>query len=102
MQIGRDRYSLSVLGGSILVVSGFSIWWYAQCVVLDLQQLVNASTTQEELWRYYGSLQWWRLQQTSLLNPLATILTAIGIFLIGTAGFWLARRANTTRIKEGS
>ncbi len=92
MQIVKDRYSLSMLTGSILIIVGFSIWWYAQSVVLGLDQLVKSSTIQEDIWYYSGALQWWRLQQTSVLHPLGMISISIGIFLIGNAFFWLVRR----------
>ncbi len=92
MQIAKDRYSLSMLTGSILIIVGLSIWWYAQSVVLGLDQLVKSSTIQEDTWYYSGALQWWRLQQISLLHPLGMISISIGIFLIGNAFFWLVRR----------
>ncbi len=92
MQIVKDRYSLSMLTGSILIIAGFSIWWYAQSVVLGLDQLVKSSTIQEDIWYYSGALQWWRLQQTSVLHPLGMISISIGILLIGNAFFWLVRR----------
>ncbi len=100
LRIIKDRYSLSTLAGSILVVLGFSVWLYAQSVVSGLRQLTTGSATPEEMYRYCGAVRWWRLQQTSLLNPLATVLMVIGMFLIGNAVFWLAKRTITARLKE--
>jgi hypothetical protein len=99
LQIVKDRYSLSILAGSILVLLGFSVWLYAQSVVSGLRELTVASATPEEMHRYFGALRWWRLQQASLLNPMAAILIVIGIILVVNAFFWLTKRTVTARLE---
>jgi len=91
LRVAKDRRSIFILEGSILILLGFIVWLYAQSVVSGLDLLANASATQEELTRYSGSLQWWRLQQFTLLNPLATMLIATGLVLLGNAIFWLVK-----------
>jgi len=92
LRIAKDRSSISILEGSILTLLGFGVWLYAESAVLGLALLVNASATQEESARYYGALQWWRLQQISLFNPLAAMLIAAGLVLIGNSIYWVVRR----------
>jgi len=91
LRITKDGSSVFILHGSILIALGFVVWLYAESVVTGLDALVYSSATQEEFVRYHGSLEWWRLQQTSLFNPLAALLIAAGVVLIGNAVFWLVR-----------
>lgn len=83
-----NNFKLKVLAATLLLIAGFSIWLYATSVIQGYTQLLNSSTlTQEEVWSYEGSLQWWQSTYTTIL-PATAVMMAVGV--IGLLGpvFW--------------
>ena len=80
-----NRHQLTILTAVMLLIVGFSIWLYTSSVIQRQTQLLNSSNlTQEEMWSYEGSLQWWKTTNTTTITPLATIMITVGfISLVG-------------------
>lgn len=80
-----NRHQLTILTAVLLLIVGFSIWLYASSVIQGQTQLLNSSNlTQEEIWSYEGSLQWWRTINATTITPLATIMITVGfVSLVG-------------------
>jgi len=69
--------------GIILLIMGFWLWTYTNVMILyNEQQLNNPTLTQEEKWRYEGSLEWWKTVRVTTYDPMAITLITIGLIAI--------------------
>jgi len=69
--------------GIILLIMGFWLWAYANVMILYNEQRLNSPTlTQEEKWRFEGSLKWWKTARVTTYNPTAIALIAIGLIAV--------------------
>ena len=83
-----NNFKLKVLAATLLIIAGFSAWLYATSVIQGYSQLLDSSTlTQEEIWSYEGSLQWWQNTYT-IVFPVTAVMMAAGV--VGLVGpvFW--------------
>lgn len=69
--------------GIILLIMGFWLWAYANVMILYNEQRLNSPTlTQEEKWRFEGSLKWWKTARVTTYNPTAIALITIGLIAV--------------------
>jgi len=77
-KINRSR--LTILTATLLLIAGLSIWLYATSAIQGHTQLLNSpNLTQEEIWSYEGSLQWWRTTYATTILPLTAIMITAGL-----------------------
>lgn len=75
-----NRIKLSILAAIFLMVAGFSFWLYTTSVIQNQTQILNSSNlTQEEIWSYEGSLQWWQTTNNTTVTPITTIMITAGL-----------------------
>ena len=83
-----SNFKFKVLTATLLLVAGSSILIYATSVMQGYTQLLDSSTlTQQEVWSYEGSLQWWRSAYTAIL-PVAVVMMAVGALALLGPVFW--------------
>jgi len=84
-----NRFRLTVLTAILLLIAGFSIWFYTNSVIQGYTQLLDSSKlTTEEMWSYEGSLQWWRTTYTTTIFPLTAVMITIGIITLLGPTLW--------------
>lgn len=83
--------------GSIFIILGVATWGYGHYVTATLENSLNANMTHEEKWIISGSLQWWKIAQITVLNPLSVVLICIGIIFIV---YWIVQLALPTTIER--
>lgn len=86
--------------GSIFIILGVATWGYGHYVTATLENSLNENITQEEKWILAGSLQWWKIAQIAVLNPLSVVLICIGIIFIVYWIFQLALPITIERRRE--
>lgn len=75
-----NRIKLSILAAIFLLIAGFSIWLYTTSVIKNQTQILNSpNLTQEEIWSYEGSLEWWKITNNTTVTPLTTIMITAGL-----------------------
>lgn len=84
----RNLIKNQFLIGSIFVILGVTAWGSGYYIIAKLENSLNESATQEERWILSGSLQWWKITQITILNPLSVVLICIGIIVIV---YWLVQ-----------
>jgi len=84
-----NRFRLTVLTAILLLIAGFSIWFYTTSVIQGYTQLLDSSKlTAEEMWSYEGSLQWWRTTYTTTIFPLTAVMITGGIITLLGPTLW--------------
>ena len=82
MPLTKKQNFLFLLG-AILLLTGVTLWLYTNSVIQAHQQtLQNPNLTQQERWALEGSLQWWAAAKITLYDPIAVILTTIGLITL--------------------
>ena len=80
----KNRFRVSALLGILFLVIGVSLLGYSISAIQDHEQLSNsADLALEQMWKYDGSLRWWRNAYVTLFLPLtAAFLTLGGVVLV--------------------
>jgi signal peptidase len=69
--------------GTLFLVGGAILWFYTPTVIFGLEQaLANPNLPLNEVWRYEGSLQWWRSTYIAVVLPAKVILITAGLTLV--------------------
>ena len=68
--------------GIVLILSGQSIYNYANRTINDLEAQLSPSLSQNEYWRIEGSLKWWRNALVSTYAPISLYLQEAGIAVL--------------------
>ena len=70
------------LTGVISSIMGTELWFYTDSVIQGHEQLLqNPNLTQQEIYAYEGSLQWWRIARITTYDPISLALIAGGILI---------------------
>ena len=78
--IKRNRFRVVAVIGFMFLVIGVSIFGYSLYAIQEREQLLNsADLTIDEIWRYEGSLRWWRSTYAKVFLPLTVIFVAFGV-----------------------
>lgn len=69
----------------LLLVLGVSFWGYSVTAIHEREQMLMSGTlTLEEMWRYEGSLSWWRNTYNTFFLPLSVVLVAFSIVVLAS------------------
>lgn len=69
--------------GIVFLIIGVGLWLCTSSIIKGHEQMLNhQNLSQQDRWRYEGSLEWWRGTSMTLYYPLAAILIAIGFVAI--------------------
>lgn len=69
--------------GALLLIIGIGLWLYTDSVIKGHEQILkDKSLTQEQIWGWEGSLQWWRAAKITTYDPLSIILITIGLCVL--------------------
>jgi hypothetical protein len=78
--VKRNRFRLAAVMGVLFLVVGVSLLGYSISAIQEREQLLNsADLTPEEMWRYEGSLSWWRNAYVTVFLPLTVVFVALGV-----------------------
>jgi hypothetical protein len=78
--VKRNRFRLAAVMGVLFLVVGVSLLGYSISAIQEREQLLNsADLTLEEMWRYEGSLSWWRNAYVTVFLPLTVVFVALGV-----------------------
>jgi hypothetical protein len=78
-----NRSKLATVIGVLLLILGVSFWGYSMFAIHEREQMLKSGTlTSEEMWRYEGSLGWWRNTYNTFFLPLILVLVACGIVVL--------------------
>jgi hypothetical protein len=78
--IKKNRFRVAAVMGVLFLVIGVSLLGYSISAIQEREQLLNcADLTPEEMWRYEGSLRWWRNAYVTLFLPLTAVFVALGV-----------------------
>jgi len=80
--VKRSQFKVMVGAGVLLLIVGVGLWLYTSSVIEGHERLLDTQNlTQEEVWRYEGSLQWWRTAYTTTFYPAAVVSIAMGLMV---------------------
>jgi hypothetical protein len=78
--VKRNRFRLAAVMGVLFLVVGVSLFGYSISAIQEREQMLNsADLTPEEMWRYEGSLSWWRNAYVAVFLPLTVVFIALGV-----------------------
>ena len=78
--VKKNRFRLAAIMGLLFLVVGVSLLGYSLSAIQEREQMLNsADLTLEEMWRYEGSLSWWRNAYVTVFLPLTLVFTALGV-----------------------
>jgi uncharacterized membrane protein len=77
--VKKNRFRLAAIMGVLFLLVGVSLLGYSLSAIQEREQILNnADLTPEEMWRYEGSLSWWRNAYVAVFLPLTTVFIALG------------------------
>ena len=78
--IKRSRFRVAAVIGVMFLVIGVSLFGFSLSAIQEREQLLNsADLTIEEVWKYEGSLRWWRSAYVTVFLPLTVVFVAFGV-----------------------
>jgi hypothetical protein len=78
--VKRNHFRLAAVMGVLFLVVGVSLLGYSISAIQEREQMLNsADLTLEEMWRYEGSLSWWRNAYVTVFLPLTVVFVALGV-----------------------
>ena len=79
--IKENSFKVAVVGVLLLSV-GATLWFFSNLEIQFRERLLDTpNLTQEEIWRYEGSLLWWRTNYVTTFYPATWVLITIGLVL---------------------
>lgn len=84
----KNHSRVTAITGIFLVVLGVSLLGYSNFAIQEREQLLTtADLTPDELWRYEGSLNWWRTTYATVFFPLTIVFVALGALVLCSRQF---------------
>jgi len=84
--IKKNKIAITFWLGTILITTGITLWLYTDHTIKTHQQILqDPNLTQQEKWKYQGSLEWWKKAALTTYYPTATALITLGTCLTETA-----------------
>jgi hypothetical protein len=78
--VKSNRFRVAAVMGVMFIVIGVSLFGYSLYAIQERKQLLNsADLTSDEMWRYEGSLLWWRNAYVTVFLPLTAVFVALGV-----------------------
>jgi len=69
--------------GIVFLIIGAGLWLFTSSIIQGHEQVLShPNLSEQDKWRYEGSLKWWRGTSMTLYYPMAAILIAIGFVAI--------------------
>ena len=98
--IKKNKTAITLWLGITLITIGITLWLYTDQTIKTHQQILqNPNLTQQEKWKYQGSLDWWKKAALTTYHPTATALITIGTCLTETALILLTTQPKTNKQK---
>jgi hypothetical protein len=79
----RNLFTIIFATGAVLLIIGLILSYYPNSVIVGLQaNLRDSDFSQQDKLAFQGSLDWWRIEQLTVYQPISYLLSIGGIIIM--------------------